>query len=101
MVKKKAPKKRVSKPKIKPKVKPKVSEKLSRWEYNQALKHPKWQRKRLKVFERDKWKCTECGDKETTLHIHHLKYTKKYPWDEPLGNLKTVCSNCHRKTHNK
>ena len=75
--------------------------KLTRDEYAKALQHPKWQRKRLKVFNRDKWMCRQCKDKETTLHIHHLKYTKRYPWNEPMKNLRTLCANCHKKIHNK
>ena len=34
--------------------------------YKQKLKDPRWQKKRLKVLERDDWKCTrletDCGD---------------------------------------
>lgn len=73
--------------------------KLTKEQYAEALQHPKWQKKRLKMFERDNWKCRECGDTETMLHLHHLKYTKKYPWNEPAKNLITICSNCHKKKH--
>ena len=65
----------------------------------EALQHPKQQKKRLKIFERDNWKCRDCGDTDTTLHVHHLDYTKKYPWNEPSKNLITVCTNCHKKRH--
>ena len=73
--------------------------KLTKEQYATALQHPKWQKKRLKMFERDNWKCRECGDIETMLHLHHLEYTKKYPWNEPAKNLITLCSNCHKKRH--
>jgi len=74
---------------------------LTKAEYAKALQHPKWQRKRLRVFNRDKWCCTECKDTETTLHVHHLKYTKRYPYNEPMKNLRTLCSKCHKKRHKK
>lgn len=73
--------------------------KLTSKEYSKALQHPKWQRKRLRVMDRDNWKCMECGDTETTLHVHHKKYTKKYPWNELMKNLTTLCKRCHFKKH--
>ena len=27
------------------------------------------------------------------------KYTKKYPWNELMRNLETLCSRCHYKNH--
>ena len=75
--------------------------KLSYADYQKALKHPKWQRKRLKIFERDKWGCKRCGSKNKTLHVHHKEYTKRYPWNELNKNLITLCEDCHKKKHNK
>ena len=72
---------------------------LTKEEYSLALQHPKWQKKRLKIFERDKWRCKYCGDTETMLHIHHLEYTKKYPWNELDKNLISICSKCHKDAH--
>ena len=80
---------------------PKKIDRLSKAEYAKALKHPKWQKQRLLVFQRDHWRCTKCRDTETELHVHHKKYTKKYPWNELMSNLTTLCSNCHKKEHNK
>jgi hypothetical protein len=62
--------------------------------YIEKLKNPRWQRKRLKILERDNFACQFCGDKETELHIHHLKY-KGEPWDVEDEFLKTVCKDCH------
>ena len=87
------------KKKVQAKVIAKPYVKLTKEQYALALQHPKWQKKRLKIFERDGWKCRECGDTETMLHLHHLKYTKKYPWNEPAKNLVTICSKCHKKAH--
>jgi hypothetical protein len=63
--------------------------------YSDKLKNPKWQKKRLKVLERDNWTCTLCGDTETTLNVHHKKY-KGEPWDIDDSELKTYCYYCHQ-----
>jgi len=63
-------------------------------EYSKQLKHPKWQKKRLKILERDNFTCVHCGDTETTLNVHHKKYTGM-AWDAPDENLETVCEDCH------
>lgn len=64
--------------------------------YLEKLQHPKWQKKRLSILKRDKWQCRYCNDKETMLHVHHLRYTKKEPHLEPSINLITVCEPCHK-----
>lgn len=43
---------------------------------------------------RDKHHCKLCGCTQR-LEVHHLKYTKHYPWTEPDENLVTLCHNCH------
>lgn len=65
------------------------------YDYEQKLKHPKWQKKRLEVLERADWKCQVCGDKEETLHVHHLVYSKGEPWDAPMETLECLCGTCH------
>jgi 5-methylcytosine-specific restriction endonuclease McrA len=62
--------------------------------YSEYLKNPKWQKKRLKIFERDKWKCRLCDNDEITLHIHHLKY-QGLPWEVDNKFLITICEKCH------
>ena len=62
--------------------------------YSEKLKSPKWQKKRLEVLNRDNFKCCSCGDEETELHVHHLKYTGE-PYDAPLEDLQTLCKHCH------
>jgi len=66
--------------------------------YAQRLKDPRWQKKRLKILERDEWKCTHCAAEGKTLHVHHAYYEKwKNPWDYPDHALVTVCEPCHEK----
>ena len=72
---------------------------LTKEQYATALQHPKWQKKRLEIFQRDLWRCKECGDTETMLHVHHLRYLCKFPWNELSKNLISLCTNCHKKKH--
>jgi 5-methylcytosine-specific restriction endonuclease McrA len=62
--------------------------------YKEKLLDPRWQKKRLEVFNRDDWRCQGCGRKDRTLHVHHLRYTGE-PWEAPLLDLETVCEDCH------
>lgn len=63
--------------------------------YSELLKHPKWQKKRLEILNRDKFKCVLCKDEESQLQIHHLEYIGSNPWDTPNAKLKTLCCHCH------
>lgn len=64
--------------------------------YSEKLLDPRWQKKRLQIFERDNFTCQKCRDNENTLHIHHLAYIKDTePWDYPDDYLLAVCKNCH------
>jgi hypothetical protein len=62
--------------------------------YAEKLKDPRWQKKRLVILERAGWACQVCGDKETTLHVHHLKYGKE-PWEIEDKYLECLCESCH------
>lgn len=65
-------------------------------EYSQKLKDPRWQKKRLEIFERDEWKCQICHDSESTLVVHHRDYLPNTdPWDYPDHLLVTLCEDCH------
>jgi len=67
--------------------------------YSDKLKDPRWQKKRLKILERDDWTCQCCGDKSSTLHVHHLKYSPGNPWDINENYLITLCEDCHENEH--
>ena len=62
--------------------------------YAEKLKDPRWQKKRLEILNRDKWECQLCGDKETTLQVHHKSYSGE-PWNSDNKNLTTLCEHCH------
>jgi len=70
--------------------------------YKQMLKDPRWQKKRLEVFERAGWKCESCGDGTTELHVHHVEYKKgAKPWEYSMNDLQCLCKHCHKKDHKK
>lgn len=66
-------------------------------EYSELLKSPKWQRKRLEIFDRDDFTCRFCGSTDNQLHVHHLIYLKdKEPWEYNDEYLLTLCDICHQ-----
>lgn len=66
--------------------------------YKEKLLDPRWQKKRLEIFKRDKFACKLCGDTETTLNIHHKKYIYgKNPWEYKNADLITLCQHCHNE----
>ena len=64
--------------------------------YPEKLKDPRWQKKRLQIFERDGWTCQACFGCEDTLAVHHRVYLQGAdPWDYPDELLITLCKECH------
>lgn len=63
--------------------------------YSDKLKDPRWQKKRLEIFKRDKFTCKACGDNETTLNVHHKEYSNGEPWEIENKLLITLCEHCH------
>ena len=70
-------------------------------DYKEQYKHPKWQKRRLQILERDNFTCKKCGDTETTLHVHHLIYYKgRTVWNYIDFDLITLCEHCHVQIEN-
>src|ERR1017187_10379558 len=65
--------------------------------YSEKLRDPRWQRRRLEIFQRDNWTCQLCCRTDLELHFHHLYRTADNPWEEPDLHLLTVCSLCHEQ----
>lgn len=73
--------------------------------YKDKLKDVRWQKKRLEVLGRDKFRCMGClegaetaedSGSTITLHVHHTYYKKGLePWEYPLDSLITLCEGCH------
>lgn len=62
--------------------------------YLEKLKDPRWQKKRLEILDRDKWKCIHCHNELQTLHVHHKAYSGN-PWEVENKCLSTLCEDCH------
>lgn len=69
--------------------------------YREKLQDPRWQKMRLKAFERDKWECRTCLATDKPLHAHHKVYKEfaEGPWDCDLADLVTLCDDCHDHLH--
>jgi hypothetical protein len=64
--------------------------------YSEKLRDPRWQKKRLKIMERDGFTCLCCGDSKSTLNVHHKQYSGN-PWEADDEALETLCEPCHEK----
>lgn len=70
--------------------------------YSEKLKDPRWQKKRLKILERDNFTCQSCRNEDNTLHVHHIDYFNtdfNKPWLTPDNDLITLCDTCHKTWH--
>jgi len=68
--------------------------------YLAQLRHPKWQRKRLEVLQRDGWMCQRCCAEDKTLNVHHKRYIKgALAWEYSGDDLTSLCEDCHELTH--
>jgi 5-methylcytosine-specific restriction endonuclease McrA len=63
--------------------------------YSDKLRDPRWQKKRLEIFNRDNWKCIFCGSDSKNLQVHHCVYRRTEPWDYPDYLYRTLCEDCH------
>lgn len=73
---------------------------MAKMTYAEQLKHPNWQRRRLEALESSGFSCENCGDKETTLHVHHKRYIKgRMAWEYELEELSVLCEPCHESHH--
>ena len=66
--------------------------------YTEKLCDPRWQRKRLEVFNAAGWRCQECNADDQTLHVHHIFYVSCLePWDAPPELLLCLCKFHHQE----
>ncbi len=63
-------------------------------------KNPKWQKKRLEVLSKYKFKCEDCGSTTKTLHVHHILYRKgRKVWEYDEDEFLALCADCHDRLH--
>lgn len=76
---------------------------MTKQEWFALFKHPEWQKKRLKILERDEFACVQCGTDQEMLHVHHTFYWDKEdeapPWDYDDDTLISLCESCHKDEH--
>lgn len=69
-------------------------------DYLEKLKDPRWQKKRLEIFDLYDFKCMACGTTEKELHIHHRRYKRgKEPWEYNNNEFFVLCIDCHDGLH--
>ena len=56
-----------------------------------------WKELRQKVFQRDNFKCVQCGAKAEQAHHKHYKNFR----NEQLDDLVSLCTNCHNAIHHE
>jgi glutaredoxin len=65
--------------------------------YIEKLKDPRWQKKRLEIFQKANFKCEYCTSAKDTLHVHHKTYFKdRDPWEYSNYFLICLCYECHQ-----
>lgn len=70
--------------------------------YAEKLKDPRWQKRRLEVFNKADWKCEDCGAGDKELQVHHCYYIRSLePWEHGNDLLICVCPDCHKKRQAK
>jgi 5-methylcytosine-specific restriction endonuclease McrA len=53
------------------------------------------------ALKRDNHTCQDCGIRDVEIFVHHIKsFAAHKEFRLDIGNLITVCGNCHQKRHN-
>lgn len=81
-----------------PKKKPKITKKAARATYKRFLKTDYWEAVRAAVIQRDGNRCTKCGSTKR-LQAHHKTYAHHGKEHLYLGDLVTLCHDCHKAVH--
>jgi hypothetical protein len=73
---------------------------MTKQEYSEKLKDPRWLKKKTEILVRDEYRCKRCRDVNTELHVHHDYYLpNKDPWDYEDNCYVTLCKFCHDHYH--
>ena len=69
-----------------------------RWHIPGGIDRKLWAKIRRRVFDRDGWRCRNCG-RSGRLECDHVRPVERGGAVYDLGNLQTLCRSCHiRKT---
>ena len=70
--------------------------------YQEQIKSPKWQKKRLEILDLRGFKCEKCSCEEKQLHVHHRFYLKgRKAWEYDNDVFQVLCHSCHENEHKK
>jgi len=68
--------------------------------YQEQIKSPKWQKKRLETLNLWNYTCQICDAKDKMLNVHHIIYdSKRQLWDYDDSELLVLCEDCHKEWH--
>lgn len=68
--------------------------------YETYINSSAWASKRKLVLARDDYTCVRCQKRRLRgQHVHHLTYRNL--GNEPLGDLVTLCEDCHTREHKR
>ncbi len=71
---------------------------MKKLSFEEQIKDPSWQRKRLEILKRDEWMCQICFSDENQLQVHHKRYKKNtHYWDYDDSNFISLCCDCHSR----
>lgn len=70
---------------------------LATMPYKEYLLTPEWQARRLRILERDGYRCQLCNATNTTFNVHHKTYARRGNEDDT--DLITLCQDCHSIFH--
>lgn len=73
---------------------------MTKEKYAGYLQDRRWYEKKNKILALRGTYCLKCGN-TNDLHIHHLTYEGKYPWDTSDEHLICLCNNCHNEIHDE
>jgi hypothetical protein len=57
-----------------------------------------WNKRRELILERDEYKCQNCGQSYSNLEVHHIVPLEN-GGSNSIGNLTTLCQDCHGSIH--
>lgn len=68
--------------------------------YQDQLKSPLWQRKRLDILNKYDFQCNICYSRDKTVVVHHKYYsTRLKAWEYPDSCYICLCEDCHKEFH--
>ncbi len=65
--------------------------------YPDYLKSEHWQRMRRRAISLAGFRCHDCDDRQSELHVHHLNYDRV--GRERQSDLRVLCKRCHEEMH--